>query len=363
MTIKPETPEFFDKLLDASYEAAQTNSAIYKPTIFWQNACEQLVDQMRGGMVDRFRSLSGPLGYFVPTYGAPGSGCSKDQFESIERSVSSVSLPPKVTMTLQRSVDGNAAAEADYRVLTASGAIQNWPVTKPFVESEVGTPIEQFTFEGARYSRSSLNYSLGLAYLTSLVGRTWADRPIVLEIGGGFGTLGELLGHHVPEAKYIDLDIPPTGPVAAYYLSRVFGSDLVTSELTLLAAMVANDCELQIDSLRPYSVLNSHRIEQLSGEIDLFVNFISFQEMEPEVVQNYLQHVRRLRPRWVLLRNLREGKPRTSERPGVGVDTPILGDDYVQMMAPYRLLGRDGLTFGHRTADGFHSELLVFERT
>ena len=50
------------------------------------------------------------------------------------------------------------------------------------------------------------------------------------------------------------------------------------------------------------------QIEKLKGKIDLFVNFISFQEMEPEVVKNYLLKVINLKPKYILLRNLREGK-------------------------------------------------------
>jgi len=91
------------------------------------------------------------------------------------------------------------------------------------------------------------------------------------------------------------------------------------------------------------------------------VNFISFQEMEPHIVRNYLGHVARLGARWVLLRNLREGKQRRQQG-WLGVDHPILGDDYLAMLPAYELVERNVLPFGYRTVDNFHSELLLLRR-
>jgi len=107
--------------------------------------------------------------------------------------------------------------------------------------------------------------------------------------------------------------------------------------------------------------LCSWQIEQLVGEVDLFVNFISFQEMEPDVVQNYLHHVDRLKSRWILMRNMREGKQIQKEG-HVGVKTPIQTNDYIQMLPNYRLVASNLHPFGFETVDGFHSELLLLKR-
>jgi hypothetical protein len=101
--------------------------------------------------------------------------------------------------------------------------------------------------------------------------------------------------------------------------------------------------------------------EMDQGEVDLFVNFISFQEMEPDVVANYLHHVDRLQSRWVFLRNMREGK-QIQKDGHVGVKTPIRSDDYVQMLPNYQLVARNVHPFGYETVDGFHSELQLFKR-
>jgi len=92
------------------------------------------------------------------------------------------------------------------------------------------------------------------------------------------------------------------------------------------------------------------------------VNFISFQEMEPQIARNYLTHVSRLGTRWILLRNLREGKQRRSSPTTEGVDTPILAEDYIAMLPDYTLVERNVNPFGYRTVDHFHSELLLLKR-
>jgi hypothetical protein len=71
--------------------------------------------------------------------------------------------------------------------------------------------------------------------------------------------------------------------------------------------------------------------------LNLFVNFISFQEMEPHIVKNYLGHVSRLKAKWILLRNMREGK-QIRKNGLVGVDTPILSEDYLIMLPDYELV-------------------------
>jgi hypothetical protein len=179
----------------------------------------------------------------------------------------------------------------------------------------------------------------------------------VLEIGGGFGTLGEVLsGADIDGLHYIDIDIPPTSFVAQHYLGEVLGRKRVATY-----AQTCDKATIEISSLPQAAVLCSWQIEKLQGLVDLFVNFISFQEMEPHIVKNYLGHVTRLGARWVLLRNLREGK-QLRKNDWVGVDAPTLGDDYLAMLPGYELVERNVWPFGYRTVDGYHSELLLLRR-
>jgi putative sugar O-methyltransferase len=334
-------------------EAMQTQSELYRPTAFWDEASSRIVSELESNGVERFRSLDTALGFFVPTYGVPGGGFSTQQTAGL-RAWLKGKYPEdaKPQLALNHFLSGRMSALADYRVLRAADDPSRSPYLHTFSESKVGEPVEHFEFDGRRFSRSSLNYLLGLALLKKHLN---GDVPrTVLEIGGGFGTLGEVLGSAgIGGLHYIDIDIPPTSFVAQHYLSEVFGKDHVATY-----AQTAGRNSIEIDTLPQAAVLCSWQIEKLQGQVDLFVNFISFQEMEPPIVKNYLGHVTRLGARWILLRNMREGK-QLRKNDWVGVETPILGDDYLTMLPGYELVERNVIPFGYQTVDGFHSELLL----
>ena len=84
--------------------------------------------------------------------------------------------------------------------------------------------------------------------------------------------------------------------------------------------------------------------------------------MEPNIVSNYIDHVQRLKPEIVLIRNLREGKQVKKEK-GLGVKNPILKKDYIEMFCDYKLVKSNVLEYGLETVDGFNSELLLLKRS
>jgi putative sugar O-methyltransferase len=331
-------------------------SELYRPTVFWEEASARIVSEIEAHGVEQFRALDTALGFFAPTYGCPGGGFTSVQISELLGQIKSAHPnDTKPQLALGQFLAGRMSALADYRVLQAADDRANLPHLHTFSESQVGQPVEHFEFDGRRFSRSSLNYLLGLALLKKHLA---GDVPrTVLEIGGGFGTLGEVLASTgIADWRYIDIDIPPTSFVAQYYLSEVLGSDRVATY-----AQTAASATIDTAALPQASVLCSWQIERLRGNVDLFVNFISFQEMEPHIVQNYLGHVTRLGARWLLLRNMREGK-NIRKNDWVGVDTPILGDDYLAMLTGYELVERNVIPFGYQTVDGFHSELLLLKR-
>jgi putative sugar O-methyltransferase len=278
-------------------------SEFYQPTVFWDEASSRIADELIAHGFERFRALPSALSFFVPTYGTPGSSYTREQVEGLRHWFSETHpQASKPAIGLERFITGESSAHADYRVLLAADDVSLLPRLHTFTESAVGGPVEHFEFDGRKFSRSSLNYLLGLALLKKHIGNN--SLRTVMEIGAGFGVLGEILASSAIEgSRYIDIDIPPTSCVAEYYLSEVLGAENVATY-----SQTCDRAEIEIASLPQASVLCSWQIEQLRGEVDLFVNFISFQEMEPHIVANYLSHVTRLKASWILLRNLREGK-------------------------------------------------------
>lgn len=344
--------------LEAAREEMRQQDELYRPSLFWDEASQKAVDELREHGLEGFRSLPHALWFYAPTYGVPGNSFTAEQATALQSMMKEDRhFARKARMSLAQFLGGESSALADYRVLLAADDQTRLPHLHQFSESKTGNPVEHFEFEGRWFSRSALNYLLGLSVLKKHL--NGADAPAtVLEIGGGFGTLGEILATSgIPNVRYIDVDIPPTSFVAQHYLSQIYGKENVATFAT-----TREQAAIEVQSLPAASVLCSWQIERLVGQVDLFVNFISFQEMEPHIVQNYLNHVKRLGARWVLLRNMREGKQKRTADHLAGVETPILGDDYLSMLPGYELVERNVHPFGFRTVDGFHSEILLLRR-
>ena len=339
-------------------EDLPSQADIYRPTSFWMQASAPIIAELRDEGLDSFRRLAYTLAFFVPTYGPPGGGFSSDDLAALMALVEQ-SAPPgsKKHQSLSHILSGELWALADYRVfLAASAAAASHGMDlAAFSESAVGEPVEQFVFDGRAFSRSALNYLNGLSFLKQQIGEEVAGIRSVMEIGGGFGTLGEIL-LRAGEFSYINVDIPPTAAVSSFYLARQPGIHFTDYLETRTRERI------EVPRSAQQMVLCPWQLPRLQGQVDLFVNFISFQEMEPEVVGNYLSHVERLGAKFVLLRNLREGKPVKSEQRKYGVATPILGADYDELLPAYELMATNVHPFGYRTVDGFHSELRLYRR-
>lgn len=340
--------------IQVSVNLMEQQSDLYRPTAFWRTASAQIIEETKCQGLENFRRLDCSLMFFVPTYGLPGNGLSPRVVDQTLALVKADQQNPKQKAYVERALNGYESALADYRVLLAASSPDFCLDLTSFSESEIGNPIEHFEFEGKNYSRSALNYLLGLSFAQKHI--NFSDVNVVLEVGGGFGTLGEILLKTDDSIKYIDVDIPPTAHFSNFYLKEVFGAENVSSFPDLEPLD-----EISIKNLKRASVLCSWQLEKLVGKIDFFVNYISFQEMEREVVNNYLSHVSRLGAKWVMLRNLREGKQVKKDN-GLGVDKPIKSADYGDMLgSAYELVAQNVMPFGFKTVDGYHSEILIFK--
>lgn len=342
-------------LLQIMLEDMFQQDAIHQPTSFWSAASAKIVAELEQRGFEAFRALESTRMFFVPSYGPPGNMLSPADVQALEaKLLETIPAGSKTHATLMHMLSGEAWALSDYRVYRAGDRPQVAPKIDDVSESSVGGVPDQVTFEGRNYSRSFLNYLHGLVFLKQHVDTSNLRR--VLEIGGGFGTLGEILHQANGGYSYVDVDIPPTSAVSSYYLSQQPGLKLIDYSQTREQAEIAAPPPGEQMVLCPW------QFPRLQGTMDLFVNFISFQEMEPHVVAAYLAQVDRLQTRYVLLRNLREGKAKKSERVPYGVETPMLADEYDRQLPNYELIATNVIPYGYRTIDGFHSELRLYRR-
>jgi putative sugar O-methyltransferase len=327
------------ELLDVMLADMRTAPAVYRPTHFWQSGLDAIVADLRKRGVDSFRSHPSAHYYYVPLFRG-----STRAIRAADR-ILSVTGPAALRDKLMNA----PLAEFSFAVVDSLD-----PGGEPRLdidESTWGRPVEQFVFEGRRHSRSLLNYQRGLVALKRALPDLRLRR--VVEIGGGFGTLGEILAA-TPGITYVDVDIPPLAFVAGRYLQAAVGRDRVLDYARTRDLERIDIADIDL------AVLCAWQLPRLHGEVDLFVNFISFQEMEPEVVENYVSQVKRLAPRAVLLRNSVTGK-QVARGSGVGVRQPTTRADYLRFFGDdYELVFSDVRLFGDLGRQ--QSEVLVLAR-
>lgn len=327
---------------------------IYQPTIFWKKLTYSFFKIFYKKGINNFRSDKLANDFFVPLFHLKRDRLAR-KVETFVKKQKKKSF--KVATEILKQIEGHNQAFSDYRTFKAADDPLKPPYIHLFSENKIGKPIEQFNFDGKMYSRSSLNYLLGLSALKK-INNNFVPRT-VLEIGGGFGILGHILGQSkIKNFRYINLDLPPLSLITENYLTRVFGKKKVTNYFKI------NEYKkIRIKELKCFSSLCCWKIENLEGKIDLFVNFLSFQEMEPNVLKNYINHVVRLKPKYILLRNLREGKQKKTKDNFVGVKKQIKFKDYIQFLnKKYQLVEKNVTIFGYKTIDKFNSEILIFKK-
>jgi len=336
-------------------EELKSQPELYRPGIFWEKALHDIAASYCRSGHDNFRNDGLNLSFFVPTYGMPGNGFDKKTLKNIIPS-NLTNCNKKQKAFIEMSLNGHFHALSDYRTFKASNSDVDKFNILEFSESSDGNPIEHFEFENRYFSRSSLNYLLGVSFLKKHFPNFIPETT--LEIGGGFGTMGEILGKSsLKNFKYIDLDLPPIFLIAENYLKNAFESE----DLTFFDHFEDNGEKIQISELSNFTFLPNWKIDNLEGKIDLFVNFISFQEMEPDIVKNYIRGIQKLEPDLVLLRNMKEGK-QTAKDGQVGVKEPIFTKNYLEYFSSFELVASNVLPFGFSTVDGFNSELLLLKR-
>ena len=299
----------------------------YKPTNFWGPGVDQLLRDLDERGMDRFKDWPTAAFWFYPSY---GSGFNNAEMAALHetvadrRSAQKRATPNQPWFTM--SLSGTREAMRDHDVACAAWDQDNWPFDlTSFGESRVGRPRQAYPLipedRAVTFGRGYLNYLLCLAALSRHVP---SPPTSFLEIGGGFGVLGEILLSRDPSIRYLDIDIPPLVNVASWYLTELFGPDRVT-------CYGVDDIPDGPIRMSTSGVLPTWRLPDVADDFEVFVNSFSFQEMEPDVVEHYVDLVCARGLRYAVSLNSREGKPRAARPGDHGVLDPVTSDRIVEM--------------------------------
>ncbi len=334
----------------------QKAPAQFKPANFWQTGLPSILEDLRRRGFEDFRDHSSARQMYVPGFSSRMWQSHQGWLEPLFRFADRLPTRSRAGSRIRGFFDGTAEAKRQHQILCASHVDQR-PRLENLEESLVGGEGERVLIANRYWSRTWLNYLRGLNFLKKLVDTSGLTS--VLELGGGYGGLGEILLKADADIVYVDVDIPPVAAVATFYLEKVFGEgSVLTYEIS--REMDVLDIE-QLSSEYKCAVLCPWQLPRLRGQVDLFSNFISFQEMEPDIVANYIELVQPLTRSFVLIRNSRHGKPVAKRDGELGVLSPVTTDDVIAQFDAFDLLGRDSHTFGDGY-DGFESEVVCMRR-
>lgn len=292
----------------------------YRPTNFWGPGVDKLLDDMRTLGLDRFKSWPAASIWFYPLYGNGWTNATLGELLPRAREIKGTADES----FLRSALTGWHEARRDYDVAAVGWDQDRWAFDlRTHGESRVGSPWQAFGLDvgtHATFGRAYANYLLCLSALSHHV-----DAPprSFLEIGGGFGVLGEIVMQRDPNARYVDLDIPPLLTVASYYLTELFGS-----RVTLYEGETAAPGPITVPAS---GVLPNYRIQDLESEFEVFVNSFSFQEMEPPVVDHYIDQVCSKGIRYAVSLNSRNGKPKAAKAGDWGALDPVTSSQIIEM--------------------------------
>ena len=160
----------------------------------------------------------------------------------------------------------------------------------------VGNPWG-YALEGTVIAPKAVRYHVLAAQIRDIT----ADRPrpVVAEIGAGYGGTAHYLLRGAEPMCFVDLDLPEVLVLAAYYLSRTLpGRKVLIWEPGLaLGAQTLQDYDVVL--------LPNWALPQLpDASVDLFLNTFSLSEMPYEVIAEYLRHVERACRGYFLYNNM-----------------------------------------------------------
>jgi putative sugar O-methyltransferase len=327
----------------------ETCDPTYRPTNFWAPGVRDLSAALLKQGLETFKSWPQASTWFYPVY---GSGFTNDTIKKTFAHARSVNPRAREAWTAS-ALNGALEARRDFDAARLAWDQERWPFDlEGHGESRVGRPPQRYRMTGTDevgWGRPYLNYLLCLAALSKHVTK---EPTSFLELGGGFGALGEIVLSRNSTARYVNLDLPPLLTVAAYYLIELFGQDQV-----MLPTEAPEHGPIQVAGS---ACLPNWRLPDVVGPFDVFMNSYSFQEMEPDVVDHYIRTVSDVGVQYAVSYNSVHGKPRNVAGAEGGVLNPVTSAKIIEMFQShgYRLLStyRDPLVVSA-------AEIAVLERS
>ena len=180
-----------------------------------------------------------------------------------------------------------------------------------FEATLVGNPEDIFLINGKNYTTSLIYYYIMYAYCSKFV--NFESINSFMEIGSGVGKQIEVIKKLHPHINFFIFEIPPQLYLCEQYLSAIFPDSVISYRET------KNMTQIPKTSGKIF-IFGNWKINEIENlNYDVFWNSASFQEMEPNVVSNYLNFVNKHTEKFAFLMERMIGKEVTNSKGGGGV--------------------------------------------
>jgi len=303
------------ELLDLMMQDMEKVSDFYKPTNFWSIYEKKFLPELKKlGLKDFQRRKKSVLTSFHGTDMVPSlvnlNKFPKEEgpfrvfmyfvfrqslkWKKMQRYIDSVT-------SLNSGVSNNDLNFLCYQLAKFYGESRGAKSINNFEISNVGNPENVFYVKDKMYTFWSLSYYAQYAYCSKFM--NFDSINSIMELGSGAGKQTEVLKKLYPNITFYLFDIAPQLYVCEQYLSKVFPGDVITYEET------RNLKKIPEDQTGKIFIFGSWKIAELSNfSCDLFWNAASLQEMEPEIVLNYLNYINGFTRKYVFLDELMKGQ-------------------------------------------------------
>jgi putative sugar O-methyltransferase len=296
MTQVKDEPELLRSMLKDSASVP----AVYKTTNYWSIKERALVPEIEKIGLKDFRRRSKS---YLTSFGAADAPISLGKFQLYNSPVWNSNLLRKIPLwsrvlaafniilnrisptflPIHSEITVSDIQNVSYEFTRLYGIQQGAKPVSDVCDSMVGNPADAFSIEGRNYTTGLLSYYMRYAYLCKFI--NFNSMKVIVELGSGSGRQIEVLKKLYPDICFFLFDIPPQLYVCEQYLKSVFPDSVVSYEKT----RTMNSIAIGKGKIFIMGNWKFPLIEKVT--VDLFWNAASFQEMEPDVVANYLQYV------------------------------------------------------------------------
>lgn len=318
---------------------------IYQPTNFWENYIKSFLPELKSlGLHDFRRRKNSVLSSFGATDMPPSSEFIKIMHTnrgSWSRRILNLLLRnliknKKFNSAISYTTKGFAGLDDNdlnllcYEYAKSYGEHNNALPISGFEASLIGNPENIFETDGKNYTISILAYYVKYAFCCRHI--DFENINSMAEIGPGLGKQTEVIKQLYPKITFYHFDLPTQLYVSEQYLSALFPDSVVSYRETRNMKTLPKDKEGKIFIFAPW------KIQELADlSYDFFFNFGSFQEMEPDVVLNYLKYVNQQCSKYVFLGAGIAGNVIASKKGKHGVLEHITIKHYEQGLSNFHL--------------------------